>query len=222
MSQPLRIEDIDVASFGTSRAIRSRLWFINNKALEQHILGYLAKYKEKYRVKAFAFAFFGSHYHLLSQFTQRNRASFYRDFNARIAEAVRRFVPNYIGGPLFERRYSEQAIPCAEDVVNKFFYCALQAVNSGLVKNISDYPGYNSFTDSVYERARKYKVVDWGKYNAARRYNPEVSIEDYTEEYELTFERLPNYQKLSPKEYRKKMMAELKERQKKALRDFKK
>ena len=91
-SQPLRIENPHFGSFGTCRTIQSRLWFINNPRLEDRCLGYLAKYRQKYGAKLYGFVFSGSHFHALMQFPDSNRASFYRDLNARAAEAVRRHV----------------------------------------------------------------------------------------------------------------------------------
>lgn len=45
----------------TLRSRASRLWFVNNSALEEAILGYLAKFRERYTVKLYAFAIEGNH-----------------------------------------------------------------------------------------------------------------------------------------------------------------
>ncbi len=210
-SQPLQIENPHYASFGTSRTINSRLWFINNQELEERTLGYLAKYQLSHKIELFAYVISGSHDHPLARFPECNRSAFYRDFNARKAEAVRALVDEFPGGPLFERRYAAQALPLNEDVEKYFFYCALQPVSAGLCERISEYPGYNSFTDAIYGRARKVKVVDNGRFNAARRYNLRVSKEDYTTTYTLRYKRLPGYEHLSQKEYAKLMLKKLEE-----------
>lgn len=211
-SQPLRIESSKFYSFATSRAINSRLWFVNNSRLERSILGNLAKYSGKHEVELYGFNIQGNHYHVLSRFPQANRAAFYRDFNARTAECVRRFVPSFEGGPLFERRYSEQALPTDSDLEDRFFYTALQVVYAGLAEQPLHYPGYNSFYDAIRGKSRRFRVVNWAAYNAARREKKRVSVKDYTTEYELKYKRLPGYEGLSQAEYAEKMLAELEKR----------
>jgi len=213
-SQPLRIESKDFASFGTSRAVKSRLLFVNNERLERRVLGYLSKYAKQHRLRMFAMVFSGSHYHLLNYFTECNRAVFYRDFNARIAEAVRALVPSFPGGKAFERRYAEQAVPTDQDIIERFWYCTLQAVQAGLCRRISDYPGYNSFYDAISGKVRVFEVINWSRYHQVKRYNPSVTPRDFVTIYELAYERLPGYEHLSQKDYEKKMLAELTRRTK--------
>lgn len=221
-SQPLRVESPNYASLGTARTINSALWFVNNKPLEERMLGYLGKYREKYTVKLYAFVIFGSHYHLLAHFTGYNRAQFYRDLNARSAEAVRTLVEEFPGGPVFERRYSEQAVPISQaSLEEEFFYCALQAVEEGLCDKISKYPGYNSFHDAICGIKRKVKVVDWSKYHAHKRYNPRVTPKDFTTTYILEYGRLPGYEHLPQKEYKELMLKKLEERRVKLVQAHK-
>ena len=212
-SQPLRVETPLYASFGTARTINSALWFVNNIALEERILGYLAKYADKYSVTLYAFVFSGSHFHPLLHFPHGQRAFFYRDLNARCAEAVRCLVPNFPGGPLFERRYSEQAVPRnTNDLEEYFFYCALQPVTSGLVERISDYPGYNSFHDAICGKKRKVQVINWAHYNARKRFNSALPIKDFIDEFTLEFARLPGYTHLTQHEYKNLMLKKLEEK----------
>ena len=133
-SQPIRLEQPHLACLCTSKTVNSALWFVNNPKLEERILAYLAKYQEKYGVILYAFVLQGNHYHINAKFPRCNRAAFFRDFNARIAEAVREFVPAFLGGPLMERRFTAQFLPLDCDVEQYFFYCALQAVKSGLAQ----------------------------------------------------------------------------------------
>lgn len=201
-SQPIRVECTDKAQLITCRTINSALWFVNNKKLEQMLLAYLAKYCEKYRVLLYAFAIVGNHYHMVARFPNGGRSEFFRDFNARIAQLVHYCVPNFLGGPLFERRFTPQILPLDKDVENYFIYCALQAVSSGLCKNITDYNEYNSFHDASCGITRKFKLVSYGKYNAAKRTNPKVSIKDFEKEYILRYARLPGYENVSRNQYK--------------------
>ena len=220
-SQPLRIEFPQFASFGTSRTVRSTLWFVNNRKLEDYALGYLAKYQEKYELPIYGMVFFGSHYHLLSKFPKCNRSAFYRDFNSRLSWAARNFVEDFPGGQLFGRRYSAEVVPTNEDIENQFFYCALQAVAAGLCEYIEDYPGYNSFFDAINGIEREFKVVDWSSYKAHKRYNPKITIADYTAVCKLKYSRIPGYEHLSQEDYRDLMLSKLEKRRLEIVNELK-
>jgi hypothetical protein len=195
-----RIETADMGSFLTTRSRNSELWFANNPALERSTLGYAAKYTQRYSVKLYALAIEGNHIQGPADFPLCNRAAFMRDFNSTVARAVRRVTPSYPGGRFWGRRYSSEFLPGPEDIERQFFYTVLQAVQDGLVTKISDYKGYNCFHDAVWGITRKFEVVRWGEYHAAKRHNQAVAIKDYTDIYELKYERLPGYET-----YRKKI-----------------
>lgn len=212
LSQPLRIESPDKWSLATSRTIRSELLFVNNKRLEEHTLKFLARYRQRHGVKLYAFCIMGNHVHTVALFPKSNRAPFFRDLNARIAEGVRHTVDDFDSGPVFARRYAEQAIVAPPDLEDYLFYCALQPVAAGLCQKISEYPGYNSFNDAISGVERRYRYVNWEGYNAARKSTPGVNIKDFTTVHVLKYERLPGYEELSQKEYRELMLRKLEER----------
>ena len=56
-----RIEATMVATFQATRTRCSELWFLNNRALEEPVLGYAAKYAARYSVKLYAMAIEGNH-----------------------------------------------------------------------------------------------------------------------------------------------------------------
>jgi len=208
-SQPTRVESREFVQLITFRTINSALWFVNNKALEERILGYLSKYLKKHGVVIYGFCIVGSHIHLLLRFPRANRAAFCKDLGARTAESVRMLVETFRGGPLFGRRYTPQFLPLDEDVTKYFFYLALQAVESGLAERLSDYSGYNSFHDASLGIKRTYRFFRYGDYNDAKRKNRSVSKKDFWEYHELSFERLPEYASLSKDDYRQKLLSEL-------------
>ena len=211
-SQPLRIECGDFASFITSRTINSRLWFVNNQDIERICLTNLARYGEKYGVELFAFALMGNHHHEVARFPNLNRSSFYRDFNARLAEGVRNFVEEFEGGPLFARRFSAEALPTDQDIEEQFFYSALQGVAEGLCENPDDYPGYNSFHDAINGVKRVMKYTDTSAYKSRKRFNKKLTPEDFTTEHVLAFKRLPGYEHLTQREYKRLMLKKREER----------
>jgi REP element-mobilizing transposase RayT len=208
-SQPLRWECPDLIQLITCRTINSALWFLNNKPLEDRILAYLAKYVEKHQVELYGFVFLGNHYHMLARFPKGNRAVFFKNFNARVAESVRFNVPEFRGGPLFDRRYTPQPLPTDYDVLHYFKYCALQPVSAGLTERISEYPGYNSFSDAILGRAKTYKLFNFGKYNAAKRYNPNVKIQDFVDNHILRYKKLPEFESLSRNDYSRLLFNEI-------------
>jgi hypothetical protein len=124
-----------------------------------------------------------------------------RDFNSSIARAIPRYQSAYRGGRFWARRYSAEYLPGNEDIEDRFFYTVLQPVNDGLVDDIRDYPGYNCFEDAITESERKFKVVRWKEFNDAKRWDPSVSIEEFTELHSLRFARLPGYEHLTQDEY---------------------
>ena len=207
-----RIESRTEASFITTRSRNSELWFINNPELEHASLGYVAKFAQRYGVVLYAFAIEGSHNHTPALFPNANRADFMRDLNSCIARAVARYTPEYPGGSFWGRRYSSEILPSPEDIKEQFFYTVLQPVQDGLAPTISQSPGYNCFHDAVWGIKRKFTVINWAKYNAAKRKNPKVRIKDYTEIVTLEYARLPGYEHLSQKEYAKLMHQELEKR----------
>jgi hypothetical protein len=218
MSYHNRIEDPELANLLTTRTKNSELWFVNNPRLEELILGYTAKYADRYGVKLYALAIEGNHIQGPALFPEGNRASFMRDLNSSIARAVQRET-KHPGGHVWARRYSNEFLPRDQDVEKYFFYTVLQAVQDGLVDRISDYPGYNCFHDAIWGREHKFKVVRWGDYNSAKRWKRPIAIKDYTDTVVLKFERLPGYENLSQKEYAELMMRKLEEYRQIALRE---
>ncbi len=205
-----RIESKKHTSFTTSRCRNSELWFINNKKLEARILAYLAKYVTIYEVLLYGFAIEGNHLQMAADFPKENRAEFKRVFNSVVAKLVPTYCKEFPGGRLFERRYSCEIIPQdRDDIEDRVFYLALQAVQDGLVEKISEYPGYNCFHDAIHDIKREHTVVDWTCYNRARRSNPAVPIKKFETTYTLNYQRIPGYEKLTQKEYAKVLSSKL-------------
>lgn len=201
MAQTLRIEDPERTGLITCRTQNSRLWFCNNAALEEKLLGYVGRLQHKYEFDLYGLVIQGNHYHMESRFPGANRAHVMRDLNSNWQRFVKAHVADFEGGSLWQRRYAEQCLPSNEDIEDYFFYCALQPINSGLCKRIEDYPGYNSFYDAIYGREREVTWVDWTKYHDAKRKGRKVSVEDYTITYKLKYKRLPGYETLSQEDY---------------------
>lgn len=196
MGQPLSIENAEWTYLITTRTAGSKLWLINNPALEKAILGCLAKYQERYNVIIYGFIIMGNHYHLLAKFPQMNRAIFMRDFNSSVARIVGRMVKQHGRRSLWARRYSWQVLLEEEDIRHWFFYLSLNPVSSGITSSINQYPSYNSFQDAIHLRKKKYRWVDWSAYIIRKSYDQLARPTDFEREYELTFSPIPGEYKV--------------------------
>jgi len=212
MAQPLRLEDPEATFFITTRTMNSRLWFVNNPCLEEMTLGYLAKYQDIFDVVIHAFIIMGNHYHLIAQFPRANKAAFMQAFNSMFARLVGRHVKKFEGGTCFGRRYADQCLPDEQDIEHWSYYIALNPVHSGLCQKISEFPGYNSFSDAISGRKLTFKVFNRAKYNDKKRFNDNVKKLDYWEKYTLTYTRLPGYEDMHQSVYKKMMLKKLEER----------
>ena len=222
MGHSLRIENSKRVGLITARTQNSQLLFIKNKKLERRILTALAKYQHSRQVILYAFVLMGNHYHALARFLKMNRAAFCRDFNAEVARQTQRLVKQAVPGRVWGKRYAEQELPREVDIEEYFFYCALQAVTSRLKKDPAKYDQYNSFEDAINGEEQKFIVVDWKRYNNAKRFNPLVDISKYQKTVTLTYARLPGYEHLSASTYKATMMMKYQQRKEKLLAEMEK
>jgi len=212
-----RIETSKFKNFLTTRTRNSELWFVNNEALEESILGAAARCAERYSVKLYALAIEGNHIQGVADFSELNRANFMRDFNSSIARAVPRLVSEYSGGRLWARRYSNEFLPTESSILRKFIYTVLQPVQDGLIEKLSEYPFYKCLHDAALGIVRKFKVVRWAEYNAARRWDKTIKVTDFTEMVELKYERMPGFEHLSREDYARKILDAVEERRKEVV-----
>ena len=222
MSQPLRIDYPEgMSSFVTRRFRNSQLLYANNKGLESRVLGALGKYLKKYDAKIFAFTIFGSHDHPMIQFKPKTKSAFFRDLGARTAEAVKKYVPSFGTGAVFERRPSEQAITDdMESHLDRLMYTILQPIQAGLCKNLSDYPGFNSYKYIISGKSLIVEFFNGAEYRKARRRNKDVDPALFIERFEIIFEKIPGCEHMSQKEYSKFIQDEYNKRREAIIKEF--
>lgn len=222
MSQPLRIDyPPGMGSFVTRRIRNSQLVYANNKPLQDRVLGAMGKYIDKYQPKIYAFTFFGSHDHSLMCFEPKTKSKFFRDLGARTAEAVKRFVPEFGTGTVFERRTSEQAITSdTESHLDRLMYTILQPIAAGLCKDLDDYPGFNSYNYILSGEPLDVGFFNADKYNRARRKNKDVDPELYVEKFQIKFIRVPGCEKMTQQEYASFIQDEFEKRRKLIIEEF--
>ena len=222
MSQPLRIDYPEGhSSFVTRRFRNSQLLYVNNSNIEHRVLGSLGKYLAKYDAKIFAFTIFGSHDHPMLQFKPKTKSAFFRDLGARTAEAIKKHIPEFGTGSVFEKRPSEQAVTDdKESHLDRLMYTILQPIQAGFCKNLSDYPGFNSYQYIISGKPLKVEFFNGAEYNKAKRRNKNADPADYTEHYEIIFEKIPGCENMSQKEYSKLIQEEYNKRRETIINEF--
>jgi hypothetical protein len=208
ISKVVRYECADEVVLITHKTLGNKLWFIEtekNKELyggfESRVLSYLAKCQNKYGIVLYSFVLSGNHYHMVASFPKGNRASFAKDFHARVAEAAKKYFEEVPEGPFWAGRYKTSVLPLFEDIEKYYYYCALQPVNHGICRDIKNYTSYNSYGFSSKGVNMQYRFMNWGPYVEAKRYNKDIDPAKFEEIHTLTYSRLPSYQKLSQHEY---------------------
>lgn len=217
----VRVEDEKRGMLVTVKTALDKMWFVNNPELSWKIVGYLAKYQERYGVILYSFSLMGNHYHLSAKFPKGNKVDFMRSFNSSIQLLVKNHVKEFPGGQLIARGYDSPVHLYDKDIEHWAFYIWANPVTTGLVSDISQYNLYNSFFDAAKGREREFRVVNWGEYRSRVRSNKKLTPEDFTETYTLKFSRLPGYEDLSQQAYEKMMVEKLRAREKEALKSFK-
>ena len=218
MPEQLKINIPEEVCLTTIRTQNSRLWFVNNKKVENEVLSYLAKYQNIYGAVIYAFILMGNHYHMVVKFPRGNRHKFKKVFNRIFANILKRHEKEYLGGNVWGRRYRPQGLPRPTDIKHWFFYTALNPISSGLVTSICEYPIFNSFFMSLSGESRTFQFFDREKYQNLKRYNKKITKADCTEEYKLTFSKLPGCEDMSQEEYKNFLAAEYKKRRRDILK----
>ncbi|MCC6932545.1 MAG: hypothetical protein IT292_04735 [Deltaproteobacteria bacterium] len=203
MAESLKINIPDEICLITIRTRSSELWFINNRKFERELLGYLAKYQQEYGVILYAFILMGNHYHLIVSFPLGNRDKFEKAFNRIFANVLKRHVKGYSSGPVWARRYRSQALLTPSDVLNYFFYVALNPISSGIVSSIDNYSCFNSYYMSLTGETMTFELVDWRDYNNRKRCNKTLKPKDCIKKYTLKFSRLPEHENDTQEIYQK-------------------
>lgn len=221
MPRDLSVEFPQYAQLITTRTIASRLWFVNNKELEDRILAHLAKYQEEYGVIIYAFILMGNHYHLLAAFPRGNRHQFLRAFNGLIPKLTAAYVSSFIDGKLWAKRARCQSVPNPEDVLNTFLYVVQNPVSSGLAMKYQELPIYSSFPDAIRGKSKTFQIVDWSNFKNKRRHNKSLKPKDCAKDYQIHYSRLPGCEGLSKSEYERVLRDKMEERRQRIISERK-
>ena len=222
-SQPIRMHFPEgVGSFVTRRIRNSQLAYAN-PAIQRRVLGALGKYVHKFNVTVYAFCFFGSHDHALYEFDIGTKSPYFRDLGSRTAESIKKNIPGFGGGSVFEKRTSEQAVPPdADGFLDAVLYILLQPVAAGLCKELSDYPGFSCLPYLISGKPLKVEFINGSAYQRAKAKSKDGKVDPakFIEEYEITFARIPGYEHMSQEDYGKFLIDRVNKRRLEIIAEF--
>jgi REP element-mobilizing transposase RayT len=195
MSRRLRfIPDHGALVEVTCRALHSRLLFRPSPALNEIIVGALARAKSRYPVRICAFAFLSNHFHLLLDVDDAEQLSHFMGyFNSKLAREVGRLTG--WRQKIFGRRY-QAIVVSSEDAaqIERLKYVLSHGVKEGLVERTREWPGVHAV-----QALTEGKVLEG--YWFARQ-------QEYASRETLVLDPLPCWKHL-PEEQRRRLVQEL-------------
>ncbi len=159
--RPLRNRDPEANRLITIRTVESRLWIPANSRTRRIIGGIIARYQEAFDIVIYAYAILGNHYHMLIRAPKQNTDEFCENVNREIARRL-----NWINGrkgPLWARRYTDQAVASSDDLLEAFLYVVTNSAHHGLVENPKDWPGLNCYNHVIDQKDREFYFTHYSK-----------------------------------------------------------
>lgn len=202
MSKKIRNTDPSKIHLITIRTENAALFLRPGKGLENLLGGIVAKYQEETGLEIFAYNFLGNHYHILCRAPKAAVWEFAEDVNREIAKRVNFFIRRH--GHFWSRPYDDQIVVEVPDATEAFLYITTNAVHHGLVSHPSQWPGLNSYWQSLSEEPKRYFFTHYTEYSKAlrkaRRTKEVVRIEDHQTSHLLTLTPLPQFEELTTRQ----------------------
>lgn len=187
MGYPLRDRNPSNYRMITIRTDEARLWMVPNKDVRKLVGGIIARYQEIFKVEILGFIVLSNHIHILVRALLGNADEFCENVNREIARRIN--WRNNRRGSFWARRYSDLKVLSEDDLLEAFLYVTTNAVKHGLVEHPSLWPGLNSYSQSITEKAERYVFHHY----SAGPEEPQVT------EHVLKVSPLPIHAKLTPK-----------------------
>ena len=214
MSDRIRDTDPNKIHLVTIRTQAAALLLRPGKGLEEILGGIVARYQDMYGTEIYAYNFLGNHYHILARGSENELWRFAQGVNREVARRV-----NYIRyreGKLWGRKYDDQIVVEVPDATEAFLYITTNATHHGLVSHPIEWPGFNSYWQSLRENSKKYAFTHYTEYSKAlrkaRRTKEIVRVEDYQTIHTLTLTPIPEFKELSSSQRIRKLKALIEER----------
>ena len=196
------------------RTEQAALLLLPDERLNQIIGGILAKYQEAFSIIIYAYTVLGNHIHMIARAPMGNLWRFEQAVNREIARRTN--VHRNRRGHFWERRYDEQIIAEENDILEAFLYVVCNAVRHGIVDHPILWKGINCYSHVIDESDRTYKFTNYTEYrralNKAKNTGETVLLSDYQTEHKLKISPIPQYEKLSQRDRKAKMIDIIKSR----------
>jgi REP element-mobilizing transposase RayT len=159
--------------------------------VEDQIGAIVARYQEIFGIEIFGYCFLSNHYHLIIRSPKSNTDEFCENINREIARRINR--RNRRIGAFWHRRYDDQEILSQADLLNAFLYVTTNPTHHALVSHPAEWPGLNSYSQSLSGEVRTFSFCR----NSAK------PIERRISQHRLVLSLLPQFERLTPKLRRK-------------------
>ena len=209
MGRPIRDKNPEIYRLLTIRTEGARLWMKPSKKVRKIIGGIIARYAEILKIDIYSYNFLSNHKHLLIKALLGNADEFEENINREIARRINWI--NHREGKFWARRYDDQPILNEDDLLEAYLYINTNAVKHGLVEDPSEWPGLNSYNQSLTEKPHTYAFYHY----SAEEEKDRVTYHD------LTLTPLPQFKDLKKKKRVEKIKELIEERTRRLVKERK-
>lgn len=172
--RPIRNRNPDIFRLITIRTCEARLWISPTSNVKKLIGGIIARYQEIFEVELFAYNVLGNHMHLVAKAPKSNIDEFCENVNREIAKRIN--WRHKREGKFWGRRYDDQQILTQDDLLEAFLYVTTNPSKHGLVSNSQDWPGLNSYEQSLTEKDRCFSFNHYSKEPRVTKHKLKLSV----------------------------------------------
>lgn len=170
--------------FLTNRCLLGQFLMLPDDECRRIIKGCLARAAEAHDVELVCFVFLSNHFHLIARFPKLNMSEFMEQLQGQIAERLNKLRGR--SGPVFPKRFDDQALLDEQVLRDKIAYLLNNPVQDRLVRSAEDWPGVTSmklhYNDEPLEGSWL-NHTKWRKYR--RRKNSDKGRDDAFEEHQV-------------------------------------
>ena len=179
-----------------NRTLQGRHLLKPSPRFNRIIVGALVKASQKHGVEICGGAFAANHFHLLLKAGSiKTQANFMRDFTRKLS-IESGIVYDWKGSTFPERYRATEVSAEPEAQISRLIYLLKHGCKEGLVESPLDWPGVSFATALTHGETLKGIWIDRSGYCRARARGRNVTLDDFTEELELSITPLPCWQAL--------------------------
>jgi REP element-mobilizing transposase RayT len=169
------------------------------RAITKGVLGYALNKYEKV-IQLHHYVFLSNHFHLIvSAETRQDLAHFMCFLKGNLARELARIHDWH--DTLWQKRYSSEEILDDAGLREVFKYLTQNSVKEGLVDHPKDWKGLHGYHQLVMKKSVSGPWVNRTGYYWAKQRREEVTLDDFTTEYEIKLTQPPLWSDLTKSEY---------------------